>query len=755
MTLSFSIHYFKYDHIITYDSRRNGKLCLQMSKLSAIVEEVNRIPINLGNPSMKMNRIFLQADEWMKKYYPLIKRCGIECAYTPEGAESVVEKLTKKLKIDELYAAIADADSDLTIDLDVITKMRDILKQAQDWIDRVSAVLPKNDARKKGKQEKHHMKDLSDLIDESQNIIIDVSDELERLKLEQTTTSSWRLQAQLVIKEIITAFLDFRTERESVCPAVGDKQITVASDIVASEFLDGDSNMTTRNINSRRPSTSIVGTSGSLTPAIVELEGKQIYSLVSNFVKSAKAINTITPEGEVADELNDVIAWLTKSSKLLNSPSEIYDRKVISKLDKCIETGQKLVDFENITAVEIPEDRKLVADFRQSWAAVVKDDIVRLVNLQTQRDKFVEWCKMADSILTSTEKKVSVDTLMQLKLQCSAFPSCKRFANVVPLISTSPFSYCYFISYIDRIVLTFPALDIVLRVQKRANDAIAWITNVADIVTFGRKISIDEAKVITDEGERLNISCPEYKTLRSALKTTRGWLLRVKKCGAANGHAQVAVAVITELINEHNSFLVTAMDELSLLKQAMCGYCICRQPYEGFMIGCDGCEEWYHGACVGISQEQAQKFDKYVCVRCSTLRVYTDYATTVAGILRKWTSAKGLAMARLADAQRYGRKVRSAEREIVKAKADLENYERNFSGILEVVSSVPVQVNGESQASNVDFQVKEPISNGATHNGKGAKIGKSQSLNCVLKKLTHPLSPNFPPIVCQQPCLIK
>ena len=266
------------------------------------------------------------------------------------------------------------------------------------------------------------------------------------------------------------------------------------------------------------------------------------------------------------------------------------------------------------------------------------------------------------------------------------------------------------------------ALDIVLRVKKRAKDATAWLTNVVDIVNSGRKIPMNEAKVITDEGEKLNISCPEYKTLRAALKATRGWLLRVKKCGAANGHAQVAVAVVTELINEHNSFLVTAMDELSILKQAMCGYCICRQPYEGFMIGCDGCEEWYHGSCIGLSQEQAQKFDKYVCVRCSTLRIYSDYAASVAGILRKWTSAKGLAMARLADSQRYGRKVRSAERDLSKTKSDLENYERELSAIRAVVSSIPPHING-------DFQPSTVVSNGVLqHNGKGLKE-KGQSLN--------------------------
>lgn len=246
----------------------------------------------------------------------------------------------------------------------------------------------------------------------------------------------------------------------------------------------------------------------------------------------------------------------------------------------------------------------------------------------------------------------------------------------------------------------------------------------SDIVKSGRKIPIEEAKAVTDLGEQLNINCPEYKILRAALKTTRGWLLRVKKCGAANGHAQVAVAVVTELINEHSAFLVTAMDELSQLKQAMCGYCLCRQPYEGFMIGCDGCEEWYHGACIGLSQEQAQKFDKYVCVRCCTLRVYTEYTASVGSVLRKWTSAKGLAAARLAESQRYARKVRSAEREIAKATTDLHNSERELSGIRNVASSVSPQIDGNTQSLTADSELKESCSNSALLNGASHKNEK-------------------------------
>lgn len=161
---------------------------------------------------------------------------------------------------------------------------------------------------------------------------------------------------------------------------------------------------------------------------------------------------------------------------------------------------------------------------------------------------------------------------------------------------------------------SFVASEVVIRVRQSAEDARAWLKNIQGMMHPGNKIAMDDAKTIIDEGDKLNVTCQELKTLRGALRTTKSWVTKVKKCGVENG--ETAVANVNELINEHSTFLVTATDEVDRLQQAMCGYCICRLPYEGFMIGCDGCEEWYHGICVGVSEEQANKVDKYVCLRC-------------------------------------------------------------------------------------------------------------------------------------------
>uniref|UniRef100_A0A8C1YJR6 Bromodomain PHD finger transcription factor n=1 Tax=Cyprinus carpio TaxID=7962 RepID=A0A8C1YJR6_CYPCA len=56
-------------------------------------------------------------------------------------------------------------------------------------------------------------------------------------------------------------------------------------------------------------------------------------------------------------------------------------------------------------------------------------------------------------------------------------------------------------------------------------------------------------------------------------------------------------------------------------------YCICKTPYDEskFYIGCDRCQNWYHGRCVGILQSEATHIDEYVCPQCQS----TEDAMTV------------------------------------------------------------------------------------------------------------------------------
>jgi COMPASS component SPP1 len=46
-------------------------------------------------------------------------------------------------------------------------------------------------------------------------------------------------------------------------------------------------------------------------------------------------------------------------------------------------------------------------------------------------------------------------------------------------------------------------------------------------------------------------------------------------------------------------------------------YCICRtSDTNKFMIGCDKCEEWYHGICINITEHEAQRIQLFYCQTC-------------------------------------------------------------------------------------------------------------------------------------------
>ena len=203
-----------------------------------------------------------------------------------------------------------------------------------------------------------------------------------------------------------------------------------------------------------------------------------------------------------------------------------------------------------------------------------------------------------------------------------------------------------------------------------------WAENTATLINSSDIITLDIAKEVIEKGDELNIVCQEYRTLRNALRQARGWLLRVKKMN--NDETQAPINEIKELIAEHETFLVKVPEQVDQLKEMLCGYCLCRRPYDGFMVGCDTCEEWYHGPCVGLTEHQAEKFDKYICIRCSSHKQFEMCADKVLNVVKKWTSAKDLHKARLTDNQRHQRKVREKKREQEKLRISIEKVTKEL-----------------------------------------------------------------------------
>ena len=197
--------------------------------------------------------------------------------------------------------------------------------------------------------------------------------------------------------------------------------------------------------------------------------------------------------------------------------------------------------------------------------------------------------------------------------------------------------------------------------EKCIDEIHEWSTSVQQLMSFKdrRHSGSDEAmnslptlaglKLIISKGELLPCDRPELAYLREELKKANFWLARFQQTGLGGfaftdgqSTTDCSVGNLQALVDESRSLLVDVGTELLAISQASRKYCLCRQPYHGNMIGCDGkygkntCDEWYHFQCVGLTEAQAEKLDSYVCLRCSLNQSFRNSARIVAQITNRW-----------------------------------------------------------------------------------------------------------------------
>ena len=137
----------------------------------------------------------------------LLNRCGIEIQ-KPTNAP------IRSLTLDEVNIAIESAAKDLPIDLEEVKQLSKIAKDAQSWFDQALRFAPKRKVRgNKNLEEKHSIDQIVTLIDEASNVPMDTLVDVERLKMQLSDTTSWRLDTQVKIREIIDLFAALKQER--------------------------------------------------------------------------------------------------------------------------------------------------------------------------------------------------------------------------------------------------------------------------------------------------------------------------------------------------------------------------------------------------------------------------------------------------------------------------------------------------------------------------------------------------------------
>ncbi|KAF0699835.1 Aste57867_9611 [Aphanomyces stellatus] len=201
----------------------------------------------------------------------------------------------------------------------------------------------------------------------------------------------------------------------------------------------------------------------------------------------------------------------------------------------------------------------------------------------------------------------------------------------------------------------------------------AWLMKAKKAIkakaTSSSKMAMHSLGNLVDDGAKCKIRVAAWETLRANYDAAVAWEAKLQASGLDSGQAKIAYLV--DLLAEYRRarFVVDLTMHHDVLVSATEQYCICRQPYDGFMIGCEGCDDWFHDTCVGISKEKAEKVDDYVCPSCGLLQeLKALVATAQAGTTALFQSeekshekAFGMAL----------RKMKKEERDVEKAQMTL------------------------------------------------------------------------------------
>jgi len=650
----------KYKLFFAGDNRRSDqRSCLSMSKLRTIVDEGNIIYANIGNSISKISRILVQAENWYNSHLPLLEHCGL-------SLDSDIVKNSPKsfIRIHEMSAAVEAARLDVSLDLDEAMELRKLLDKSNSWNERVALIAPKRNKRhSRGSRSKFRLKDLIDLVEEASNLPIDTDESVNRLQIQLNAVETCRSAASKKLQDILIGFNNLKSHVEDVYGEAKEYSIDRISgtrdtdEESVNDQCGTSSGRFNTDANDNDEEMEIIGGKDNV-PVIESILGSQedtsitnrrsnsalsVFRLIRELKEEAKDISVITIEGEVGELLDIVSMWCIKSFKYLNTPREVFDKRFFGAFDRFIVEGEDLCKIScNSEPFSYSSDR-LNERLFGAWGSVVKDQLLRLTILKRERAKFEVWCKRASQIL-SDEKKLTAEKLADLAENSRHFPANR---------------------------------DLVTKIRGLSVKVSKWTAKNKKLFESGERIDLQDARNLVETGEKLKVQTEELKQLRAEIRAARNWSNRAKKCNVEQG--SIHVNDVKQLVEEHDSLLIEMPDELEILKQATVGYCICRRPYDGFMIGCDHCEEWYHGSCIGISESKADRYEKFTCVRCSTRNIFNSSATTAVGIIRKWTCPKDLKKARQIEYQKLQRKDRKEKKDIEKFSSHIKQLEDQLS----------------------------------------------------------------------------
>ena len=456
--------YKKYRGYIEGDRRRNRAACIvSLPLLRLIVDELNEIPANLGNPATKMKRILSQAESWYDENKSLLAKCGVKIegeqhgdAMVQEGTPSGGNEVTSpsnggpKIQYEVLQDAVESA-TEVSLDLEEALALKKLLDDSQEWYDRAMGVAPKRNKRTaRGKKkssvpEKPTLEELLTLVREAPDQLIDTTTALQRLNMQLNDIQSWRLQAQVKLRDIVNALVDLRNERKAHLGAPAELLNNAAILALKEDENDGasdDDENEALKAKVESEEKDAFENSQSMDIATPSKDGSHVAShsngtesenaaklgahrMIANFLKEAQGTAMYTVEEEIAEMLDKVSEWLSKAAGYISHPAKLFVQRNFKELDHFIQDGEYLLrtaESPDLTQEDHIDDMSLLTDINSTWSSLVSDEKTRLEKLRSRRDQFKEWDEKVEEVLEEDDKKYSLDVLRDLLKEGSIYP---------------------------------------------------------------------------------------------------------------------------------------------------------------------------------------------------------------------------------------------------------------------------------------------------------------------------------------------
>ena len=159
-----------------------------------------------------------------------------------------------------------------------------------------------------------------------------------------------------------------------------------------------------------------------------------------------------------------------------------------------------------------------------------------------------------------------------------------------------------------------PCIDIKLfaGLKQNVRRAKAVEESAAKLSRSQEKPSIEQLGKVLDQAHRMSLALRHQDSLAQTYNSAVSWEKRLRESGIESGNAPVEV--LKKLLDEGKKIPVDLDAHLQVLETATKEYCICCGPSEGWMIGCEHCDDWFHGRCIGLTEED--NVEDYTCPRC-------------------------------------------------------------------------------------------------------------------------------------------